>query len=174
MTRVAAHAAGETTLRRGNAAVIFGLLFLLALSAVAAGRGGPVSAARPRAGAVPAPQRTPARPKSLDALIRRLRAGGARVRRAGGVSQPFFSARGRALDVGVGQIQVFEYASARAAEREAALVDPTGSPVGTSMVSWVAPPHFYRSGRLIVLYVGGDAGVIKALEDALGPQFAGG
>jgi hypothetical protein len=35
------------------------------------------------------------------------------------------------------------------------------------------PPHFYRSGRLIVLYVRDDAAVLLALESVLGTQFAG-
>ncbi len=48
-----------------------------------------------------------------------------------------------------------------------------GSSIGTTMVTWVAAPHFYKSGRLIVLCVGDDAGVIAALEAALGAQFAG-
>ncbi len=112
--------------------------------------------------------------KDLKGLIGGLRAGGARVRRAGRVSQPFFSVRGRALTMHGEQVQVFEYANAEAAEREARLVDPSGSSVGTSMMSWTGPPHFYKGGRLIVLYVGGNRGVIRALESALGPQFAGG
>jgi hypothetical protein len=35
------------------------------------------------------------------------------------------------------------------------------------------PPHFFKSGRLIVLYVGEESSVLKALEAMLGPQFAG-
>jgi hypothetical protein len=112
--------------------------------------------------------------KDLKGLIGKLRAGGSRVRRAGRVSQPFFSVRGRAIAVRGEQVQVFEYANAAAAEREAKLVDPSGSSVGTSMMSWTGPPHFYKGGRLVVLYVGGNQDVIRALESALGPQFAGG
>ena len=111
--------------------------------------------------------------KDLRGLITGLRAGGATVRRAGKVSQPFFSAKGRALVVNGEQVQVFEYAKASAAGREAGLVDPSGSGVGTSQVTWTGPPHFYKGGRLIVLYVGSNRSVIKALEGALGPQFAG-
>ena len=111
--------------------------------------------------------------KSLKELMSRLRAGGAKVGRAGRISQPFFSVRGQAITVGGEQVQVFVYANAASAEGEAKNVGGTGSSVGTSMVSWVAPPHFYKSGRVIVLYVGSNAGVTKALEDVLGPQFAG-
>jgi hypothetical protein len=41
------------------------------------------------------------------------------------------------------------------------------------MVTWVAAPHFYKGGRLIVLYVGEDGGVIEVLDQVLGSQFAG-
>jgi hypothetical protein len=41
------------------------------------------------------------------------------------------------------------------------------------MMMWVATPHFYEAGKLIVLYVGEDSGVVGVLEEALGPQFAG-
>ena len=41
------------------------------------------------------------------------------------------------------------------------------------MVSWVAAPHFYQTGKLIVLYVGDDTAVHNVLENVLGSQFAG-
>ena len=116
----------------------------------------------------------PPRPaKNLNDLIKRLRAGGRKAVRGGKVSQPFFSVGGQIIIVDGEQVQVFQYASAKAAEREAKVVDQQGSAVGTSVPMWVAPPHFYKSGRLIVLYVGQSSPVIIALERALGPQFAG-
>jgi hypothetical protein len=41
------------------------------------------------------------------------------------------------------------------------------------MVTWVAAPHFYQAGRILVLYVGDDPAILELLEGALGPQFAG-
>jgi hypothetical protein len=41
------------------------------------------------------------------------------------------------------------------------------------MMSWMATPHFYKTGRILVLYVGDDQKVIDVLTGALGPQFAG-
>ena len=111
--------------------------------------------------------------KDLQGLIRNLRASGLRVKSAGSISQPFFSVKGRVLTVNGEQVQVFQYAKTVTAEQEAGRVDPNGSGAGTSKVMWVGSPHFYRSGRLIVLYVGSDAALIKALEKSLGPQFAG-
>lgn len=119
---------------------------------------------------IPQSKRTP---KNLKDLMNKLRAGGERVGRAGKVSQPFLSVKGQIITIGGEQVQIFEYASAKAAKREAERVSGTGLSVGTSMPLWVAPPHFYKDGRLIVLYVGENSAVIKALESILGPQFAG-
>ncbi len=106
-------------------------------------------------------------------LIDNLRAAGATVEPAGELSQPFFSVKGQVITVNNGDVQVFEYADAATAETEAALVSPDGSSIGTYMVSWVAPPHFYKEGKLIVLYVGDDTAVLNVLEAVLGSQFAG-
>jgi len=52
-------------------------------------------------------------------------------------------------------------------------VSPDGSSIGTSMMTWVALPHFYKVIKLIVLYVGESDELIKVLEGVLGSQFAG-
>ncbi len=106
-------------------------------------------------------------------LIDNLRQAGATVEPAGELTQPFFSVNGRVIVVNGGDVQVFEYADAAAAEAEAALVSPDGSPIGTFMPFWVAPPHFYRAEKLIVLYVGDSEAVTDVLESVLGQQFAG-
>ncbi len=107
-------------------------------------------------------------------LVDNLRAAGATVEPAGEViNQPFFSVTGSIITVNGGDVQVFEYADAATAEAEAALVSPDGSSVGTSMVGWVASPHFYRVEKLIVLYVGDGEAVTAVLESVLGQQFAG-
>ncbi len=106
-------------------------------------------------------------------LIDNLRQAGATVEPAGELTQPFFSVNGRVIVVNGGDVQVFEYADAVAAEAEAALVSPDGSSVGTSMPFWVAPPHFFKESKLIVLYVGDSEAVTDVLESVLGQQFAG-
>ena len=106
-------------------------------------------------------------------LINSLRAAGTPVERRGGVDQPFFSVNGKMLKVRGEDVQVFEYSDATAAEAQATLVSPSGSAVGTTKIHWVGPPHFYKKGKLLVLYVGDYDQVLKALEAALGRQFAG-
>ena len=106
-------------------------------------------------------------------LIDNLRAAGATVEPAGEVSQPFFSVPGYVIAVNGEQVQVFEYQDEAAADAEAATVSPDGSTVGRTAVSWVAPPHFFKNGRVIVLYVGSNPATLDLLQRALGPQFAG-
>lgn len=89
------------------------------------------------------------------------------------VEQVFFSVKGRILKVNGMDVQVFEYESAEAMEADAVQVSADGGSVGTSMVSWMATPHFFKSGRVLVLYVGDDATVLEALKSELGEQFAG-
>jgi len=111
---------------------------------------------------------------SYPALVTRLRDAGATVSAAGAVRQPFFSVGGRMLEVNGEDVQTFEYPTTLAMELDARQVAPDGDAVGTAVhIGWVASPHFFKQGRLIVLYVGGDAGVQSLLAKALGPQFAG-
>jgi hypothetical protein len=102
-----------------------------------------------------------------------LESAGATVGREGEIDQPFFSVPGQVITINGESVQVFEYADTGQADAEADQVAPDGSSIGTTMTSWIGPPHFYRAGRLIVLYVGEDQSVIELLETFLGPQFAG-
>jgi hypothetical protein len=106
-------------------------------------------------------------------LVDALRAAGAAVEPGDSVEQVFFSVTGQIIKVDGADVQVFEYESAEAMEAEAALVAPDGGSIGTSMVMWVEPPHFFKTGRVLVLYVGEDAAVLNLLESVLGGQFAG-
>jgi hypothetical protein len=54
----------------------------------------------------------------------------------------------------------------------AALVAPGGTSVGTTMISEVAAPHFYRVDKMIVPYIGNEVSLLILLDGALGPQFA--
>jgi hypothetical protein len=106
-------------------------------------------------------------------LVDHLRAAGATVVPTGTVTQPFFSVTGQVTAVNGEQVQVYEYANDDDASAEASRISPDGGTVGTAMVDWVAPPHFYKEGKLIVLYVGTKVSVMRILETVLGPQFAG-
>jgi hypothetical protein len=84
---------------------------------------------------------------------------------------------GRLLRIEGELVTVFEHTDAASAKEDAAQISRDGSRIGpggtATIVDWVDRPHFYRSGRLFVLYVGRVDAVTEALEAALGPQFAG-
>jgi hypothetical protein len=116
----------------------------------------------------------PVEEADLGSLSQALRAAGATIESNETISQPFFSVEGQILKVNDADVQVFEYKSAEALETDAAQVSADGGSVGTSMISWMATPHFFKSGRVLVLYVGDDAVILDLLKGALGDQFAGG
>lgn len=106
-------------------------------------------------------------------LVDALRAAGATVEPVGEVTQPFFAVSGWMIRVNDGDVQVFEYEDEVAAEADATRVSPDGSAIGTTSILWVGSPHFFRTGRLIALYVGDEPNVLDLLQSVLGPQFAG-
>ena len=75
------------------------------------------------------------------------------------------------------QIGAFEYPDRPAAKAIAALIADDGSSVEgitEDPINWPATPHFFRRGRLLVLYVGDDRPTADLLKVVLGPQIAGG
>lgn len=113
--------------------------------------------------------------RSTDELISTLRAQGLTVTVGDMLPQqstPYFSTRARVVFVNSATLQVFEYETSEAANRDAAKVSPGGSPIGNVQILWVSVPHFYKSGRVIVTYVGTDTGLLQVLEKVLGAPFA--
>ena len=113
--------------------------------------------------------------KELSTLIKNLRAKGATVVLTNEkVSQPFFSVVARIINVNGQGVQVLEYAQASKADSEAKRVSSNGMTIGTSKPSWLSTPHFFKSGKLILLYLGDDQTILRILRSTLGNQFAGG
>ena len=121
----------------------------------------------------PAASTEPLAVEDQATLIAALEAAGATVEMGEQISQAFFSPEGSIIKVNGADVQVFEYESVEAMESEASQVAPDGGSIGTSMVHWVDTPHFYKAGRIIVLYVGSNEEILGLLEQVLGPQFAG-
>ena len=108
----------------------------------------------------------------LSSLVDHLRASGLDVKPAGEVEQPFFEVTGTVLKVNSADVQVFEFADAAAAKAAVATIGADGNPPN-AIVEWVAPPHFYQAGRIVVLYVGEDQAITAALTKTLWPLVAG-
>jgi uncharacterized protein (DUF305 family) len=112
-------------------------------------------------------------------LIEALRALGLNATVIGPLQQPFLQPQsGAILHVSDGtistpaEIQVYEYADAGAAKADLERIGPDGQP-DTAIIEWVAPPHFFQAGRLVVLYVGSDPTVIDTLTQVLGVPLVG-
>lgn len=107
-------------------------------------------------------------------LMQALIAAGARVAPGGQAAQPFMPVPARLLDVNGASVQVFELPDEATARAIAARIAPDASSIGPISISWLAPPHFFRAGRSIVLYVGDDARVLADLQSVLGDPIARG
>jgi len=116
---------------------------------------------------------TPPDHLSVKRLSAELEAAGLKVERRGAVRQPFFAVPAQVLAIGADEIEVFQFARAQDAERAAAMVSPDGGTVGTSAMHWMAPPHFHRRGRTILIHLGNGPKVRSALERIAGVPFAG-
>ncbi len=101
-----------------------------------------------------------------------LRAAGLRVEDLGPIEQTFFTVPARVYRVEGDDLQVYAYSSEEAAAADAAKVRPNGA-IGTSMPLWIAPPHFFRRGSTLVIYLGTNARLLAELERLMGKQFAG-
>lgn len=120
-----------------------------------------------------APANKPLTVEDQESLIKILQAAGAKVASGDSITQEFFTPEGHTFKVNGADLQVYEYASADAMEKEASKVAPNGGSVGTSMMTWIDTPHFYKAGRIIVLYLGNDKVLLDLLNKVMGPQFAG-
>ncbi len=142
--------------------LIFSIFLMFALAVMGCGSSATVS-----------PLSGPPKVQDLASLISALQAVGATVESGDSITQPFFTPEGHTVKVNGADLQIFEYESAEAMAKEASLVAPDGGSIGTSMVSWMDAPHFYKAGRIIVLYVGSNQTVLDLLNKVIGPQFAG-
>jgi len=146
---------------------LIGLLFVVAVGCATGGE------KSPGPGQNQPTQSKTAAVTDYPSLIKSLRALGAGATAVGDVEQPFFAIKGMMIKVHGEDVQVFQYANAAAADAEATPISRDGMAVGTRKIFWVGQPHFYKQGRLLVLYVGNNDKVLKTLEAVLGQKFAG-
>lgn len=106
-------------------------------------------------------------------LVDTLRAQGLSVEPTEPVSQPFFPVPGQTLKVNGEDIQVFEFTDPSARKEQSEEISPDGMSIGQTVVQWIDPPHFFATGKIIVLYLGSDTNLFQQLESALGRQIAG-
>ena len=91
--------------------------------------------------------------QDINSMMAALRAKGTAVEVGEAVKQAFFSVGGQILKVNRTDAQVFEYESVGQMESDATQVAPDGNTVGTTMITWIGKPHFYKTGRILALYI---------------------
>jgi len=122
------------------------------------------------------PSALPAQPSVVEdkaSFLAALQAANAQAEIGDSVTQDFFSPEGHIVNINGQDVQVFEYENKEAMESEASQVAPDGGSVGTSMMMWMDAPHFYKAGRILVLYIGSDEQTLTLLQSVMGAQFAG-
>jgi hypothetical protein len=112
-----------------------------------------------------------------------LRAHGESVQEGGLDPQSDLGGADHRLNVNGAGIDVFEYRTTLGASLDASRISSDGSTIsrgfgpfggGTARINYVAPPHWFHAGRVLVRYVGRDDSMLTLLRTMLGAQFAGG
>ena len=125
---------------------------------------------------------------SVTQLVAKLRAAGLKTTRPGS-KRPglFLPAKYEPLVVDASLVQTYRFKDTREARGAASTVDTDGAVLGatpTTLVNvpWTGKPGFFRSGRLVVIFVSQrplakhrkrDTRVFNALETIMGKPFAG-
>ena len=126
-----------------------------------------------------------------DSLIKDIDQSGNSVVRTGEAIDQGFSIKGARIQVNRENIYIYEFVNAAATDSNAEAVSPDGynitltygeqrqpGPGGVVAIhrhnDWIYTPHFYKRGKLIVIYAGDNKKLTSLLEKLLGQQFAGG
>ncbi len=132
----------------------------------------------------PLPAAPGAQGMGLTEFVDSLRKAGATVEVIGDSRrpEPTFSVTGKDITINTEHAEVFEFSNEATAETEANFVSPDGWKVTRRLAdnrttildfNWIAPPHWYKSGRIILIYAGENQSIMSLLESLLGKQFAG-
>lgn len=118
-----------------------------------------------------------ARVDRVERLVSSLRAKGVTVATRGETSHErngYFSVSSKDLEAGGALLKAFEYDSEAKADADARLIGVNGQPNPNATIDWIASPHFFRQGPLIVIYFGCSADILLILTDLLGISIARG
>jgi hypothetical protein len=111
-------------------------------------------------------------------FVKQLHVTGTTFTEASVMNASFFSGTAYGLNIGSERISIFEYPTSSDLQQDADRISPQGDQIrngsSTTVVDWIATPHFYKRGRILVLYIGNQPKIRALLQSLLGPQFAGG
>jgi hypothetical protein len=110
-------------------------------------------------------------------IVRQLRERGVSLHRATSRSRLPFGVPTDVYMTPGGELHVFRFKSQRGAVAASRTVRPEGYTIARRgrilHLDWIAPPHWYRRRKTVVLYLGTRVRMLKALRALAGPQFAG-
>jgi hypothetical protein len=115
---------------------------------------------------------------NYDSFVKKIQNAGMPIVKADAMNSDFFSGKPYGLVIKGERISIFEYPTSEDAQNEAKRISSQGDTIqghqgNVAAIDWVSTPHFYRAGRLLVLYIGVKPPVVSLLKSILGPQFAG-
>ena len=106
-------------------------------------------------------------------VVQILRVSGAKIEVVGETKQDFFKTKGYVLKInGESFVDVFEYESSENLDAAANGISKDGMTINSIQAKWGSTPHFYKTNRVIIEYIGDDKQILKLLEN-VSPQFAG-
>ena len=116
-----------------------------------------------------APQdQTPLAIMTSDDLIAALSQAGAQVQVSSGVDGPVLEVPARSITVDRANILVYEYPTEENRQAVSAAIAQDPTKVDGEVVDWPRTPRVWVSGRLLIVYLGGDGGTILLLNGLLG------
>lgn len=86
----------------------------------------------------------------------------------------FLSGDRKILKVDKEQIDIYVYKDSKAMEKDASCignVSEYNNEKESVKVDWVAIPHFFKNGNIIVIYVGENIEIINSLTEIFGREF---
>ncbi len=96
------------------------------------------------------------------------------------VKKDFLPTTRKRMVLGEEAIDIYLYSNNKKMEKDSENIDSGGCQYTSTgifsknfNVSWVSEPHFYKKGKIIVLYVGTNEKIISDLKDIFGEEFAG-
>ena len=121
-------------------------------------------------------ERTRKRPSTATQIADQLVASGHTVTQDRSVRTPsgFLGATPTVLCVDHHTVNVYAYTSLAERAAQSNAIQPDGSiryPGRGMIPEWIATPHFFARGRLLVVYIGEDTSLVRSLHAMLGPAI---
>jgi len=104
-------------------------------------------------------------------LISSLQKAGYKIKTIQFVGDGILSGDLTTIDIDGDTIGIYEYKNNQEMEEQAKTIH--GSRIGNSFYDFIATPHFYKNGNIIVSYIGINTKTIKKIEKLMGKQFEG-